>query len=97
MIDQLIGERGALQMPPIASLVVDSPDVAVVSSWIQAMATDAGAAPLDAGAFDGGERHARDAGEVDAGADSAAADAAASESAAPELDATLGDGGEVDE
>ncbi|HTB76088.1 MAG TPA: hypothetical protein VK762_22720 [Polyangiaceae bacterium] len=88
VIDQLIGERGALQMPPIASLVVDTPDVAVVSSWIQAMATDAGAPPLEAGAFDGGEHHARDAGELDAGADSAAP----LDSAAPGPDAMPGDG-----
>ena len=32
---QLIDQRGALQMPPIASLVVDTSDVAVVASWIQ--------------------------------------------------------------
>jgi hypothetical protein len=75
VIHQLIDERGALQMPPIASLVVDAPDVAVVSSWIQSMPIDAGAAPMEAGSVDAGARRARDAGELDAGPDSASADA----------------------
>lgn len=41
---RLISERGTLQMPPIASLMVDTQDVAVVAAWIQAMGTasDAG-------------------------------------------------------
>jgi hypothetical protein len=89
VIYQLINERGALQMPPIASLVIDTPDVAVVSSWIQAMATDAGVPPVDSGAFDAGGRRPRDAGELDA----ASAEASAPPDAvAPEMDATLADG-----
>jgi hypothetical protein len=49
---QLIDERGALQMPPIASLLVDTPDVAVVHAWIQAM--HAGDGGPDAGGSEGG-------------------------------------------
>jgi hypothetical protein len=50
---ELIDERGVLQMPPIASLVIDTPDVAVVASWIQSMVVDAGGAPVgDGGAGD---------------------------------------------
>jgi hypothetical protein len=48
---ELIDERGVLQMPPIASLVIDTPDVAVVASWIQSMVVDAGAVG-DGGAGD---------------------------------------------
>ncbi len=42
---QLIGERGKEQMPPIASKLVDQPDVAKVVDWIAHMpSADAGAA-----------------------------------------------------
>jgi hypothetical protein len=62
---QLMDERGALQMPPIASVLVDVPDVAVVRSWIQAMSLqDGGTGSFDAG--DGGH-HGHDAGAGDAG------------------------------
>ena len=47
---QLMDERGTLQMPPIASLLVDTPDVAVVRAWIQAMAATQDGGPPDAGA-----------------------------------------------
>jgi hypothetical protein len=50
VVHQLIDERGALQMPPIASLIVDAPDVAVVASWIQAMGELGDAGDLDASA-----------------------------------------------
>jgi len=47
---QLMDERGVLQMPPIASKIVDTTDVAVVGAWIQAMsAADAGASVEEAG------------------------------------------------
>jgi hypothetical protein len=81
VIYQLIHQRGALQMPPIASVEVDTGDVAVVASWIQSMVVDGGAATREAGATDGGGRRAPDGGDVDA---------ASAESGAP--DATLGDG-----
>ena len=55
VVYQLMDERGTLQMPPIASLLIDKPDVAVVRAWIQAMApagdggaSDTGADVLDA-------------------------------------------------
>ncbi|HEY5241043.1 MAG TPA: hypothetical protein VIJ22_06245 [Polyangiaceae bacterium] len=73
---QLMDERGALQMPPIASLLVDVPDVAVVRAWIQGMSpadggtnTDAAGTP-DAG--DGGLPG--DGGQSDAQADAGAPD-----------------------
>jgi hypothetical protein len=51
---QLIDERGTLQMPPIGSLLVDVPDVAVVHAWIQAIHSgDGGMAAPDGG--DGGQ------------------------------------------
>lgn len=48
---QLITQRGVLQMPPIASRVVDMADVASLVSWIRAMpkSGDAGAGAADAG------------------------------------------------
>jgi hypothetical protein len=93
VIYQLMDERGTLQMPPIASLVVDTSDVAVVASWIQSMPTDGGAPPVGGGAFDGGVRRTHDAGELDAeSADSGAPDATTAD--AEENDAaSTGDGG----
>ena len=78
---QLIDERGALQMPPIASVLVDVPDVAVVRSWIVAM-VDGGAGPVDEDAgFDAsGGHHDHDGGEFDAS----------------DFDASAHDGGEHD-
>jgi hypothetical protein len=67
VVDQLISQRGALQMPPIASLVVDTPDVAVVASWIQSMGAGGGAPPGDdGGGPEAGAHSRRDAGEFDA-------------------------------
>jgi hypothetical protein len=54
LLYELIDERGTVQMPPIASLLVDVPDVALVATWISAMphvaAPDAG---VDAGSDSG--------------------------------------------
>jgi hypothetical protein len=50
VVYQLMSERGTLQMPPIASLLVDTPDVTVVGDWIAAMATSGGSS--DAGTTD---------------------------------------------
>jgi hypothetical protein len=70
LVHQLIDERGTIQMPPIASLLVDAPDVAAVAAWIAAMpagpARDAGAdaahdAAKDA-AHDGSHDGAHDSG-----------------------------------
>ncbi|HEY3819549.1 MAG TPA: hypothetical protein VGL81_20410 [Polyangiaceae bacterium] len=72
VVYQLMDERGTLQMPPIGSVLVDVPDVAVVHAWIQAMgaAGDGGAdtdasGPFDAG--DDGSHHHDGGGEHDAG------------------------------
>jgi hypothetical protein len=46
VIIELTSERGVLQMPPIASRVVDTTDVAAVAAWIQHMSSPA---PADAG------------------------------------------------
>jgi hypothetical protein len=90
---QLVDERGTLQMPPIGSAVVDTTDVAVVASWIQAMIPDAGA-PSDGGGppGDGGlpplEAGAIDAGSSDAAlADASALDAEAGTPPAPDAGA----------
>jgi len=63
VVYELIDQRGGLQMPPIASVLVDVPDVAVVKAWIQAMASADGGAPgtdggtLEGGSFDAGHHH----------------------------------------
>lgn len=77
VIHQLIDERGALQMPPIASLVVDTPDVAVVAAWIQAMGANSGAdgggppgdggTPEDGGGFEDGGHFHHDGGRPEGG------------------------------
>jgi hypothetical protein len=76
---QLMDERGAIQMPPIGSLIVDTPDVAVVRAWIQALGAQDGGGPVtdgggpdgasgfDGGGFDGGGHHGHDGGFSDAG------------------------------
>ncbi len=71
VIVQLISARGAgtIQMPPIASTLVDTTDVAAVAAWIDAIPNDAG---VDGGIHDGGfghdGGHHKDAGD-DAGND----------------------------
>jgi hypothetical protein len=54
VVYELISERGTLQMPPIASVLVDTPDVTVVSDWIAAMGGRDASVPLDAGPRGGG-------------------------------------------
>jgi cytochrome c553 len=61
-----IGQRGpgSLQMPPIATEVVDTEGMAAIAAWISSLAPDAGAA-ADAGSAaraDAGAQPARDAG-----------------------------------
>jgi hypothetical protein len=70
VVYQLMDERGTLQMPPIASLLVDVPDVTVVRAWIQAMSSGDGGetgdgGDMDSGALDSGHHH--DGGGHDAG------------------------------
>jgi hypothetical protein len=99
VIHQLIDERGALQMPPIGSSVVDTADVAVVAAWIQAMPNDGGApeagragrdaAPpdLDAEFVDA----TSDAGSIDATSDAeiaAASEAGTTDGASPDAGTT---------
>lgn len=69
VIVELIGQRGDLQMPPIATRVSDLANVAVVEEWIRSLDNlDAGAA--DATVGDGGTDDASVDGAVsDAGAD----------------------------
>jgi hypothetical protein len=104
-IHQVISQRGALQMPPIASQIVDVPDTAVVTSWIASMVTDAGTFTLPDGGHlpDGGflpdagtahgEAGASEAGAAEAGPGDAGATLDAEEAAAPDatLDATMSD------
>jgi len=94
LLRQLIDERGSVQMPPIASLLVDAPDVAAVASWIAAMPplpiVDAG---VDAPRMDASDASAHDAGPRDATAHDTSSDATPGD--APRDDAT-GDSGPRD-
>jgi hypothetical protein len=99
LIIYLTSTRGAgRQMPPLASVYVDTADVAILADWISKMP------PLDGGMGDAGEdagtvqdsgsdASSEDAGVADAGSADAGPDAA-SESDAGGSDA--GDAGEVD-
>jgi hypothetical protein len=94
LIIYLTSQRGAgKQMPPLASVLVDTADVAILSDWISKMA------PLDGGvdagpAEDSGtDASSEDSGSADAGTLDAAPDAAG-EGDAGATDA--GDAGEVD-
>jgi hypothetical protein len=101
VIHEFISQRGSdvIQMPPIATVLVDTPDVTVIADWVQALGsassdqdggTDDAGEPQDAGepSRDGG--HHVDGGKVeDSGADDASVDAAVD---ASEND----DGGESD-
>jgi hypothetical protein len=87
---QLMSQRGALQMPPIATRVPDVVNVAVVSEWIRSLA------PPDAGITDAGD----DASTPDAASPDAAAPDAGPDDAGPNDDAgtdastdDAGDGG----
>ena len=72
-IFQLIDQRGALQMPPIASLVVDSPDVAVVESWIDSLVADGGVSAIhDGGVLPDAGHFPHDAGPFEAGTEAGA-------------------------
>ena len=76
-IVQLISMRGALQMPPIASRVVDSADVAQVVAWIQHMPSPISA--LDAGPVDGASGDS----SVQSRSDGAVADAVVADQSIP--------------
>jgi len=68
---QLTGQRGVLQMPPLATRVVDLANVAVLSAWIGQMGVDAG---MDADASADASADADADGDADAGADADAAE-----------------------
>ncbi len=107
-IHQVINQRGALQMPPIASKIVDKPDVAIVAAWIASMTTDGGA-PTDGGPipdggfhipdggfhFDGGSSEAGspEAGLIDAGVDAVVDAADATVTTGDDEDSDGGDEG----
>ena len=101
VIYQLINERGgAVQMPPIASLLVDTPDVAVVRAWIQAMSnSDGGVMPGDAGQSDagfgdGGHHGGHDGGSLDGGEHDAGEHDAAPDATLPDAASGSDDAGE---
>ena len=82
----LISHRGpGMQMPPIATRVVDEANVALVGRWISLMPP---LPRLDAGAPDGGEDAAPDAAAMP---DAEAADAGALDAAAPDATSAAGD------
>ena len=89
VVHQLISQRGALQMPPIASLIVDTTDVAVVAAWIDALQVDGGVENQDAaaegGELDSGERH--ETGDGQSGMDAGPFDATFTEGSAPSEEA----------
>jgi hypothetical protein len=102
VIVQLTSERGTLQMPPIASRVVDTADVATVVAWIQHMSTaDAGANNgADTGSSNGAESGSSSAGDaessVDAtisGDDASSSSEGGAEGSASESDGTADDAG----
>jgi hypothetical protein len=92
VIHQFISQRGSdvIQMPPIASVLVDTPDVTVIGDWMQALGsvsledggTDDSGLPQDAGEpfHDGGGHRDggkfEDAGVPDANVEDAGGDAA---------------------
>jgi hypothetical protein len=90
---RLVDERGPLQMPPIASLRVDVPDVAVIEAWIRSMSVDAGGLSGDASAPDAGGQGGDDAGGMDGGFDSWTLDAGAFDGNEGSSDAMPGDTG----
>jgi len=72
-IHQVIDQRGALQMPPIASRIIDAPDVAIVASWIDSMVTDGGVSGIhDGGPLPDAGHFPRDAGPSEAGTEAGA-------------------------
>ncbi len=90
VIVQLTSERGTLQMPPVASRVVDTADVATVVAWIRHMSTaDAGAdSSVDATVAEGSNDASA---TFEAGTDGSenADDGSESETASPADDAGL--------
>jgi hypothetical protein len=100
-IHQVIDQRGALQMPPIASLIVDAPDVAIVGAWIQAIVTDGGVSvPLDGGGSPDAGHVLHDGGSVASEAGTPQPEGGAAEAgtadASSALDAAAVDGGAQD-
>ncbi len=105
LLYQLIDERGSIQMPPIASFLVDAPDVATVGAWIQAMPAapphDAGSDATSDAAHDAGRDAAHEAGH-DAGSrdgsahDGGSGDAASTTGDAHAREAASGDAAPTD-
>jgi hypothetical protein len=108
VIHEFISQRGSdvIQMPPIATVLVDTPDVTVIADWVQALGavssdqdggTDDAGEPQDAGEplRDGG--HHFDGGKVeDSGADDASVDAPPVDASGNGDGAVSDDGGESD-
>jgi hypothetical protein len=89
-IHEVVSQRGVLQMPPIASQLVDTPDVAIVASWIQSLPTDAGVAIPDGGIPDAGHL-GHDGGLADAEAGAVSMESGAPEAGTPESGAEFDD------
>ena len=103
VLDQLISERGTVQMPPIASRVVDTVDVGVIDAWIRSMDGGVllGLGPIDGGGhgmFDGGgpPMNGSDAGPPDSGGPGPGPMDATLDSPGWPVDAGGGDGGSMD-
>jgi hypothetical protein len=90
----LISERGVLQMPPIASRVIDSVDVASVVDWIQHMPLGDGGL-VEAGG--GAGRQRSDSGSPDAAAGVEAGSDAASSDDSTSDDSTSDDSASGDD
>jgi hypothetical protein len=82
VVHKLIDERGALQMPPIASLEIDTADVAVVAAWIGALGKPSDGGVPEGGPYaDGGDGSAPEAGADATAIESGASDDGGSEDA----------------
>ncbi len=90
-IHLVISQRGALQMPPIASQIVDTPDVAIVSSWIQSLPTDAGVATFPDGGIPDAGHFVHDGGLADAEAGTISTESGAPEAGSAESGAEVDD------
>jgi hypothetical protein len=88
-IVQLITQRGVLQMPPIATRVVDTQNVALLARWIEALPSSADAGVADADVTDAGAEPADASAEpADASAEPADASAEPADASAEPADAS---------
>jgi hypothetical protein len=97
LIIYLTSQRGAgKQMPPLASVLVDTADVAILTDWISKMAPLDGGEDAATNEDSGTDASSEDAGVVDSGAVDAGPDAASASDAGVSDAGASDDAGEVD-